>query len=397
MSTTNPTSKTTITRVKNRLSWVTKQLIQHPYIQRHITGQNSFSRNTDIEDTIIVVRPENIGDIVLMTSFLADLKQDYPCSKIIMAGRSGPLSVLHGDQRWETMPLHCFNDNINVYDLPLPGIIKKLRNIHTCAQTVEREHRPRFVIHPRPDADLHLAGLFTSFFSGRSFGFAANVTSSRLAHNPNADLYYFKVAKDAHGLHEIDRVGSMLPILGSQQRTKTPSLLPTDSGITLDKNCITMGIGAASEDRALPDSGVLNILRTLIKEDYKPIIIGGPQDSHRAQQLLSSLDICTSNNLCGRIPLESVGHIISQSKMYIGPDSGLMHIATAVGVSVIAISGYTGSDNLHPNSPARFGPSSKNGFVVKSHANNSADTVLNMTAINFDDVAQLLLEKLNAI
>jgi len=44
-------------------------------------------------------------------------------------------------------------------------------------------------------------------------------------------------------------------------------------------------------------------------------------------------------NYVGKIPLEKSAALIKQSKLFIGPDSGLMHLACAVGTPVIAIFG----------------------------------------------------------
>jgi heptosyltransferase III len=53
-------------------------------------------------------------------------------------------------------------------------------------------------------------------------------------------------------------------------------------------------------------------------------------------------------NLAGRVTLAELTHIISQAKLFIGPDTGTTHLATATGIPVITLFG--------PSNPVKWAP-----------------------------------------
>jgi heptosyltransferase-3 len=53
-------------------------------------------------------------------------------------------------------------------------------------------------------------------------------------------------------------------------------------------------------------------------------------------------------NLAGQVSLAQLAHIIAQAKLYIGPDTGITHLAAATGVPVIALYG--------PTNPVKWAP-----------------------------------------
>ena len=54
------------------------------------------------------------------------------------------------------------------------------------------------------------------------------------------------------------------------------------------------------------------------------------------------------NNLCGKVHLSELKNIFATGELFIGCDSGPMHIASLVGIPIVALMG--------PQSPQLFGP-----------------------------------------
>lgn len=75
-------------------------------------------------------------------------------------------------------------------------------------------------------------------------------------------------------------------------------------------------------------------------------------------------------NLAGQVSLAQLAHVIAQAKLFIGPDTGITHLAAATGIPVIAIYG--------PTNPVKWSPwpygyqASVNPFETKGnqHVNN---------------------------
>ena len=62
-------------------------------------------------------------------------------------------------------------------------------------------------------------------------------------------------------------------------------------------------------------------------------------------------------DLRGRTTLREVAATMARCRLFVGNDTGLKHLAAAVGLPVVEISGFSRQgDPNHGHSPARFGP-----------------------------------------
>lgn len=68
----------------------------------------------------------------------------------------------------------------------------------------------------------------------------------------------------------------------------------------------------------------------------------------------------------GKTTLRESAAVLSLCNLYLGGDTGLMHIAAAVGISGVAIFCYPKSaDDIYAINPVRFGPYSKRFRVLQ--------------------------------
>ena len=89
----------------------------------------------------------------------------------------------------------------------------------------------------------------------------------------------------------------------------------------------------------------------------KIILVGGPGEESVGQELISQLKGIKPINLIGK-PILATAAIFSLSKVFIGNDSGLMHLAAATGIPTLGLFGPT-DDNL-------YAPSGKNAMFVRT-------------------------------
>ncbi len=89
------------------------------------------------------------------------------------------------------------------------------------------------------------------------------------------------------------------------------------------------------------------VAATLASAGRTPVVIGGPQDHELAAQLAESAGVPVIN-LCGRLSLRGCGALLRRAELFIGNDTGVMHLAAAVGTPVVALFG--------PTDPAIYGP-----------------------------------------
>ncbi len=99
------------------------------------------------------------------------------------------------------------------------------------------------------------------------------------------------------------------------------------------------------------------LCRRLRARGLAVVLVGAPGDVPFAQRVLAA-GAGEVIDAVGRVSLREVVAVLERATVAVGPDSGPMHIAAAVGVPVVALFGAT--------NPARSGPWGWHHFVVRS-------------------------------
>jgi lipopolysaccharide heptosyltransferase II len=87
--------------------------------------------------------------------------------------------------------------------------------------------------------------------------------------------------------------------------------------------------------------------RLAAQRGLKVILFGGPEETDLADSIVSGM-ASSPVNAVGKTSLELAAALISRCQTFVSNDTGLMHLAAAVGVPVVAIFGPT---NYHRTSP----------------------------------------------
>jgi len=79
------------------------------------------------------------------------------------------------------------------------------------------------------------------------------------------------------------------------------------------------------------------------------ILMGGPEEAELHQQIIEFMQSeMPVRSFAGKGNIRVAAAILEQADLFIGNDSGLMHLATAVGTPTVAIFGLTNSDAWGP-------------------------------------------------
>jgi heptosyltransferase-1 len=122
----------------------------------------------------------------------------------------------------------------------------------------------------------------------------------------------------------------------------------------------TLFIGSRWESKGWFASQILSCAK-LIQErrGLSVVLLGSEQDAVLAREVEAACGQDTTN-LVGRTSLKEAVGIIARAKVAVGPDTGLMHIAAAVGTPVVSLWGAT--------SPSRTGPYGFEELVIQGKA-----------------------------
>ena len=313
---------------------------------------------------VLVVRLDEIGDVVMTSSFLRALRRNLPDAWITLVVKPAVHNLV------ELCP---YVNEVLAYDCKTSGRFAEQRR-HGRALRLGWKHlwRRRFdlAILPRWDVDYY-HGSFLTYFSGAPWrvGYSTNVSESKQRLNSGLDRLLSHKLQDSDPKHEVEHNLDVIRFLGgsvqeeqlelwlgeddeifAEQILKSNRINPTDL-------LIAFGVGAGSKRRMWPIDNFVEIGRWL-REEYNAriIAIGGRGDESLGQEIQQELGE-TVVNTTGRTTLRQTAALLKRCHLYVGNDAGPMHLEAAARVPVIEISCHPVHDSVvHVNSPKRFGP-----------------------------------------
>ncbi|MEQ1936560.1 MAG: glycosyltransferase family 9 protein, partial [Fimbriimonadaceae bacterium] len=129
-------------------------------------------------------------------------------------------------------------------------------------------------------------------------------------------------------------------------------------GIGNTESILAMAPGAAQPNKLWRADRFAAIgRRWLEQQSARIVIVGGETDRVVAEAVSTGIDSDRVVNLCGAGSLPVAGETIRRASVFLGNDSGLSHLAAAVGTPVVAISG--------PGDPSEVAPFGMGAVTVK--------------------------------
>jgi len=117
--------------------------------------------------------------------------------------------------------------------------------------------------------------------------------------------------------------------------------LSEDSPSSLPSSYITIALGAAHIGKIIPESTLIEICNEFSSQNINVVFVGGQDSIPLATKIISSNPNGAITSFCGKTTLQETAHILKNSKLAIGGDTGAMHIAAALNVPLISIWGCT--------------------------------------------------------
>ena len=172
----------------------------------------------------------------------------------------------------------------------------------------------------------------------------------------------------ADSIHVVDYQLSQLVSLGYKVPDTIPQLFPSESdraqaidlfsqrGIGKDTLTVAVHIGSGSRNKTWPASSFAQLSEKLIKGSAAHImLLIGPADEEVAEEYFNLIDSRSVTTLAN-LPLGQLPAVLTQCDLYLGNDSGITHLAAAVGTPVVALFG--------PTDPRVWGPRGNDVSIV---------------------------------
>jgi heptosyltransferase-2 len=315
-------------------------------------------------DQALLVRLDDIGDVVLTTPLLRELRRNLAEAWITLIVKPAIYNLV------ELCP---YIDEVLTYDWDTKGKFRQLRR-HVRALKLAAKHlwqrRFELAILPRWDADIY-NGAFLTYFSGASWrvGYSENTVENKSRVNNGFDSLFTTVLSGNGSKHEVLRNLDLIHSLGGvvkEDRLEVWTGKDDDEfaeqvlkyhHVSRDKLLIALGAGVREPKRRWPLRNYIEVASWLqVEYGARIMMLGGKDDIPLGEELQKYFgDIFV--NMVGKTTLRQMAALLKRCDLFVGNDSGPMHIAAAGGKTVIEISCHplNGSTH-HRNSPKRFGP-----------------------------------------
>ncbi len=281
---------------------------------------------------ILLVNLAHLGD-VLLTAGVADLlKAAIPGAHIGFLGGSWSESLVS--------PNPAIDERF-VWDHALlargaPVARRTLRHVRSASQVREAIRAGRF------DAAIDLSPFFppaAHLLRRSGIPFVAGHSTTGLS-----SLYDYCLPWDATDRSLADRsaalVCSALGLRGSES-AGYPRFLGPGAAPRSDDGTVCVLPGRRHPKSSWPDAHWVEVLRSLTERGRAVTLIGAGDDERRRCDALAAAAPGVTN-LCGAVPIPGLIDVLRRSVAYVGADSGVAHLAAAIGTQVVVLrSGMT--------------------------------------------------------
>jgi len=202
---------------------------------------------------------------------------------------------------------------------------------------------------------------------GYSHGIRSSLYSKTVKYNDSQHVVYtFLDLLKPLGIRK--HIEKLPPLNYSSNDKKKIDRLLKNYKINKKSLLVGFGVGAAesAKSRMWPKDRFAELANHLIKKYHAKIILIGNKEEKKYIDSLQSLIVNKNNsyNFSGLVNVKEMFYLISLCKLFIGNDSGPMHVAAAQNVKTVGLFGC--------NLPVRFAPFGKNNYSIYKKNNQKA-------------------------
>lgn len=342
-----------------RNAW--SRVIRAAFYEQPLASKGDINRQTNI----LVVRTDGLGDVILTTPLFKHLKATFEHARTCVLTRDEWVDVLKESPHIDEI---------------IPWDINRYRaSIRYRLRFIESLKKRSFdlALHPVYSREPLSDEIVCCTPASQKIGFDGDLNNIRKRQRSTNDRYYTRLIKSAaaNGC-EIDRNRYFTEyVIGRSIKCSDfePELWITETdraaarevlfqnGVDAAKDVmIALFPGAGWKGREWPPERYA-ALGDHLAEQYAAniLILGGPQDIPVASVLQSTMKKCALN-LADKLDLVQLAAVIETCGLFIGNETGPLHMAVAAGTPTLAIMGGGHFGRFYP-----YGDLSKHRMVFK--------------------------------
>lgn len=320
---------------------------------------------SDARSILVGRMDDRIGDFVLMTPFLRELRHNAPQTWITLLVTPTVAEL--------ALPCPYVNEVVTI-DGVTKGACRTLRRYWKTLRLAKTRlwgRRFDLALLPRWGTVGGYRNVFSLYWSGAQWrvGFSERDANFSRHWLTGQDAFLTHAIRDRSVKHEVLRYLDLLRFLGGKVSDERLELWLSEAdeaeaetflrkhGVSAGEPLIAFGIGSTDLKRRWHLDGFIAVGSQLSRRcKTRFVLVGGTRERDFAEAIAQGLK-SAALNAAGALRLGASAALLKRCRLYIGHDTGAMHIAAAVGVPVVEISCHPKTGSPYSwNAPERFGP-----------------------------------------
>lgn len=286
---------------------------------------------------ILFIRPGGMGDMLMLLPVLRHVSEHLPSAEV---------DIVCERRNVEVLRLAGIRDRAYLYDAePLRLLCRLHRTAYDVVIDTEQFHNFSAIL---------------SWLSGAPVRIGFKINPARL------HLYTHLIGYDVDG-YELDQFKRLLGPLGLKGEglrldgalpRSAPDALPDElARLAAGGGIISLCAGASDVYRRWDPKRFSELIDRLTTAGFAVALVGDAGDRPAALSLLSGLDSRERvGSFVGALSLQETAAVIGASSVFVGCDSGLAHLATALGIPTVVLFG--------PSDPNKWSSPSEQHAVI---------------------------------
>lgn len=329
---------------------------------------------------ILVMRLDEIGDHVLTSAFLRELRRNLPDDQIDILVKPSVFPLM------ECCPY--INDVLVAEDAEVRLFASQFRWMRELCNKLLWPRRYDICLLPRWDIDLMYASMLAYLSGARTrIGFSTRVHPLRAKMDGSADHLLTRVVlTPPYVVHEVEKSLWLLHAMGlnvqsdsiecwlTRQDVAEAHHLLQEAGVTGRYIVVVPG---TREGRKTYPAHLLAQALARMRAPVPFVLLGGPGEEAFGAEIAAALPRGRVVDFVGKTPLRVSAAIVSQAYLYLGGDTGLTHIAAAAKRPIVEWNCHAMDLPVSVlSSLARFWPWQAQALVIRpEHAQDGCQTM----------------------
>lgn len=320
---------------------------------------------------ILIVRLDNLGDMILFSGFFRELRRVHPNAHVTLVASPAGAEAMAASPHINRIVVfkHAFPAFLRPFLMPL--VSRRFAREQSLAGTFD------VAIHPRWDIDNHYAAWLA--YASRApmrIAFSEGVMLRKAIFNRGLDRLFTHVLDDRNLEHESDRGAAILRLLGGEVHSGRTEVWPRER--TTDRAADALlgaharpntprrhlplvavsPAGGSALLKAWPLNRFAAVVRELVSRGAASVVLLGSASERVLADELARTAGVDLVNLVGETNLRETVSVLDQCGAFVGNDTGLLHVAVARGVPTVSLYG--------PSAASTYGPRGTEHLVIWS-------------------------------